>query len=76
MCVVCVSVHLRLCFLIFCSVIKYWIDKCGWDFDDKLLASLNAFIHGPLSRDGNLSLVKQLRTAVNKLLKRVSTRLA
>jgi len=35
-----------------------------------MIANLNSFIDGPLSRDGNLSLVKQLRNAINKLIKR------
>eukprot|EP01114_Cavostelium_apophysatum_P000982 TRINITY_DN10849_c0_g1_i1.p1 TRINITY_DN10849_c0_g1~~TRINITY_DN10849_c0_g1_i1.p1 ORF type:complete len:988 (-),score=251.34 TRINITY_DN10849_c0_g1_i1:62-3025(-) len=53
-----------------CNVIKYWVDKCSWDFNEKLLSNLNAFIDGPLSRDGNLSLVKQLRNSINKLHKK------
>lgn len=55
------------------TAIKYWIDKCGWDFvnNEKLISTLNSFIDGPLSRDGNLSLVKQLRNSLNKLHKRV-----
>eukprot|EP01132_Coremiostelium_polycephalum_P008012 gene8012-9857_t len=48
-----------------CSAIKYWIDKCPWDFRsgpnaDKLVASLNNFIDGALTRDGNTS-IKKLR---------------
>eukprot|EP01133_Synstelium_polycarpum_P015331 gene15331-18170_t len=48
-----------------CDVLKYWIDKCPWDFKsgptaDKLVASLNNFIDGALTRDGNPS-VKNLR---------------
>ncbi|EGG13809.1 Ras guanine nucleotide exchange factor [Cavenderia fasciculata] len=48
-----------------CDVIKFWIDKCPWDFKtgpnaDKLVASLNNFIDGALTRDGNAS-VKNLR---------------
>ncbi|GAM27522.1 hypothetical protein SAMD00019534_106980 [Acytostelium subglobosum LB1] len=48
-----------------CDVIKYWIDKCPWDFKsgptaDKLVASLNNFIDGSLTRDGSLS-VKNIR---------------
>jgi len=53
-----------------CSVIKYWIDRCGWDFDEKLQSTLKSFIDGPLSRDGNLSLVKQLRNSISKLQKK------
>jgi hypothetical protein len=53
-----------------CSVMKYWLDKCSWDFNEKLLSGISSFIDGPLSRDGNLSQVKQLRNSVNKLLKK------
>ncbi|EFA81016.1 Ras guanine nucleotide exchange factor [Heterostelium album PN500] len=50
------------------DVIKYWIDKCPWDFKsgpsaDKLVASLNNFIDGPLTRDGNRA-VANLRRAL------------
>ena len=40
---------------------------------DKLLNSLNAFIDGPLSRDGNFTLVKQLRNSITKTMKKVNT---
>jgi len=53
-----------------CNVIKFWINKCGWDFNEKLLSILKAFIDGPLSRDGNLSSVKQLRNSINRLHKK------
>jgi len=53
-----------------CNVMKYWIDKCSWDFNEKMISNLNSFINGPLSRDGNLSLVKQLRNSINKLHKK------
>jgi len=49
-----------------CAVIKFWIDKCGWEWNEKLCAELASFIDGPLSRDGNLKLVKQLRTSLAK----------
>lgn len=52
------------------TVIKYWLDKCGWNFDEKLISQLNDFIDGPLSRDGNLSSLKQLRGSLIKLQKR------
>jgi hypothetical protein len=52
---------------------KFWLDKCGWDFqNEKMISLLNAFIDGPLSRDGNLSLVKQLRNSIGKLHRKVN----
>lgn len=53
-------------------VIKYWLDKCGWDFHEHLINKVNDFINGSLSRDGLLSLVKQLRASVNKLFRKVN----
>lgn len=54
------------------QVIKFWLDKCSWDFQvEKMVSLLNAFIDGPLSRDGNLSLVKQLRNSIGKLHRKV-----
>jgi len=49
-----------------CGVLKYWIDKCSWDFKsgpgaDKLVAALNNFIDGSLTRDGNPN-IKKLRS--------------
>jgi hypothetical protein len=35
-----------------------------------MIAKLNAFIDGPLSRDGNLGLVKQLRNAISKTVRK------
>jgi hypothetical protein len=57
-----------------CRVLKFWIEQCPWDFNgpqsEKLLNNLNAFIDGPLSRDGNFTLVKQLRNSITKTLKK------
>lgn len=57
-----------------CRVLKFWIEQCPWDFNgptsEKLLNNLNAFIDGPLSRDGNFTLVKQLRNSITKSLKK------
>eukprot|EP00026_Physarum_polycephalum_P002180 Phypoly_transcript_02185.p1 GENE.Phypoly_transcript_02185~~Phypoly_transcript_02185.p1 ORF type:complete len:940 (-),score=130.13 Phypoly_transcript_02185:39-2858(-) len=57
-----------------CRVLKFWIEQCPWDFNgptsEKLLNSLNAFIDGPLSRDSNFTLVKQLRNSITKTMKK------
>ncbi|KYR01769.1 Ras guanine nucleotide exchange factor [Tieghemostelium lacteum] len=54
-----------------CSVLKYWIDKCPWDFKlgigaDKLVASLYSFIDGSLTRDGNAN-IKKLRSLLQQV---------
>ena len=53
---------------------KFWVDKCSWDFSssEKMVQLINNFIDGPLSRDGNLSLVKQLRNSIGKLHRKVN----
>ncbi len=51
-------------------MLKFWLDKCDWDFNEAMLEMISEFIDGPLSRDGHLGLVKQLRNLVNKVRKR------
>ncbi|EAL60855.1 Ras guanine nucleotide exchange factor [Dictyostelium discoideum AX4] len=53
------------------DVLKYWVDKCPWDFNagptsSVLVATLNNFIDGSLTRDGN-SNIKKLRELKKKL---------
>ncbi|KAF2068693.1 hypothetical protein CYY_009983, partial [Polysphondylium violaceum] len=54
-----------------CGVLKYWIDKCSWDFKsgpgaDKLVAAINNFIDGSLTRDANPN-IKKLRSLLNQV---------
>ncbi|EGC38782.1 hypothetical protein DICPUDRAFT_96796 [Dictyostelium purpureum] len=55
-----------------CDVLKYWVDKCAWDFrsgpgSGVLVATLNNFIDGSLTRDSNQN-IKKLRDLKNKIL--------
>ncbi|PRP84110.1 hypothetical protein PROFUN_04101 [Planoprotostelium fungivorum] len=57
-----------------CQVLQLWVEKFGWDFKNEALnARLRSFIEGPLSRDGNVGVVKQLKTSLNLLLKKRNT---
>jgi len=55
-----------------CQVVQLWVDRYGWDFtkSENLNARLRSFIEGPLSRDGNVGVVKQLKTSMILLQKK------
>ncbi len=49
-----------------CTALKYWIEKCSNDFNERLHSQLNSFIDNCLSRDGYHQLASSLRASISK----------